>query len=434
LFLALFQFPEEVIWERYFRIQRRINGKGMFQLKKTGVNILLSFASLMGGLLFVIILMRIFVGILGLDVKEIACCLPRPDMWIEDGDAGYRNKPFLTKRVFGNILGVTNSRGFRSFQEFSQDKNRKTLRIVGIGDSVMWGNKANLEDTFMGRLEKQLAKKYRDVEVINCGVVGYSTFQEKVFYEKFIVNMRPDIVFINFCSNDWLPTEDPYGNLRQIYVNYLEEELGKHSSHYTVPEQKLLKLIIRKFSGKEKVWSAFWKLRENKAIEPVLRKALLERPIQQMANVMRKNKTSLIYLFIPDTFPNEETRQTVSDLQGFMKRKNIRYIDLSDQLIEMDKIRDEYSVKSNGKIDKIIEFFSEIGIFGIFRFKYIEAYNPIENMRRILQYRLFWHRQHHVNYIDTISHLSIKGHEIVANRITAYLGNRALSLQGNVSP
>jgi hypothetical protein len=406
----------------------------MFQLKKIGINILLFFSSLTGCIIFIIVLMRICVEMLGLDVKEIACCLPRPDMWIEDGDVGYRNKPFLSKRVFGNILGVTNSRGFRSFREFSQDRDRKTLRIVGIGDSVMWGNKVNLEKTFMGRLEKQLEKKYGDVDVINCGVVGYSTFQEKVFYEKFILNIRPNIVLVNFCSNDWLPTEDPYGNLRQISLNYLKEELERDSPYYTAAEQSLLKLIIQKFSGKEKVWSTFRKLREDKVIAPVLRKVLLERPIQQMANVMRKNKTSLIYLFIPDTFPNKENRQTVSALQSFMKREHIRYIDLSDQLIEIDKIRGEYSEKSNGKIEKIIEFLSKNGMFSVFKFEYLEAYSPIENMRRIFQYRLFRHRQHHVNYIDTISHLSIKGHEIVANRITAYLGDRAPYLTENASP
>lgn len=390
----------------------------MFQLKKIGINSLIFVASLTGCIILVIILMRIYVGMLSLDVKEIACCLPRPDMWIEDRDTGYRNRPFLSKKVFGNILGVTNSKGFRSFRELSQDKNMKTFRIVGIGDSVMWGNKVNMEDTFMGRLEKQLVKEYKDVDVINCGVVGYATFQEKVFYEKFIMNIRPDIVFINFCSNDWLPTEDPYGNLRQIYVNYLNEELEEHSSYYSVAEQKTLKLIIRNFSRAEKVWSVFRNLRENKDIEPVLRKVLLERPIQQMANVMRNNGTTLIYLFIPDTFPNERNRQTVLFLQRFMKRKDISYIDLSHQLIETDKTRDKYRVKTNKKTEKLIEWFSE---FDIFRSKYMEAYNPIKNMKRINQYRLFYHRQHHMNYIDNISHLSIKGHEAVANRITAFL-------------
>ena len=285
---------------------------------------------------------------------------------------------FFYKRVFGNILGVTNSKGFRSFREFSQDKEGKILRIVGIGDSVMWGDKVNLEDTFMGRLEKQQAKQYGDVEVINCGVVGYSTFQEKVFYEKFIMNIRPNIVLVNFCSNDWLPTEDPYGNLRQISLNYLKEELDRDSSYYTAAEQRSLKLIIQKFSGKEKVWSTFWKLKEDMLIEPVLRKVLLERPIQQMANVMRKNGTSLIYLFIPDTFLNKENRQTVSALQRFMRREHTRFIDLSDQLIEIDKIREKYSVKSSGKIDKIIDFFQKLECLA---FLDSNAWSPITQLK-----------------------------------------------------
>jgi hypothetical protein len=115
-----------------------------------------------------------------------------------------------------------------------------------------------------------------------------------------------------------------------------------------------------------------------------------------------------------------------------MKRKDITYIDLSHQLIETDKTRDKYRVKINKKTEKLIEWFSEFGIFDIFRSKYMEAYNPIKNMKRINQYRLFYHRQHHMNYIDNISHLSIKGHEAVANRITAFLGKWLPHRQGNI--
>ncbi len=169
----------------------------MFQIKKTGLNILLFVSSLIICVSLVIILMRICVSVLGLEVKEIICCLPRPHMWVEDQDIGYRNKPYLKKRVFGNILCETNSRGFRSYQDVFQSKDNESLRIVGIGDSVMWGNKVNLEDTFTGKLQRLLEKKHLKVDVINSGVVGYSTLQEKLFYEKFIKALHRQ--FLKYC-------------------------------------------------------------------------------------------------------------------------------------------------------------------------------------------------------------------------------------------
>ena len=266
-------------------------------------------------------------------------------------------------------------------------------------------------------LQRLLEKKHLKVDVINCGVVGYSTLQEKLFYEKFIKALHPNIVLINFCSNDWLPTEDPFGNLRNIYLNYLEMELEKHESAYSVFEQKILGLIIQNFSKKdEKVWSMFEMMMENPDIEPVLRKVLLERPIQQLSSIMSANKTTLIYLFIPDTFPNKKNNQTVAELQKFMKRKNIKYIDFSYQLIDTN----------NGMLipninEGVILDLSESKMFGIFQYKGLRSYNPVENIRRISLFVRFKYLHLYKNYLDPIGHLSNKGHSVVANRIAAFL-------------
>jgi lysophospholipase L1-like esterase len=371
---------------------------------------------------FVIILMRICVGILGLDVKEIVSCLPRPNMWIEDQDIGYRNKPFLNRQLFGNIRGMTDGYGFRSLGEPFQNHDAKALRIVGIGDSVMWGNKVNLEDTFMGRLGKLPAGKHGKVDIINAGVVGYSTLQEKIFYEKFILNLQPDIVLINFCSNDWLPTEDPFGNLRTIYLNYLNRESKEYSSYYTVAEQKTLRSIIQNFRNTGiMAWSELMTMREDQDVEAVLRKVLLERPIEQMSEIMRENKTTLIYLFIPDTYPDKKSRQTVSALHSFMQRKSIKYIDLSDQLIDAENLKDRYEIKRNIRFEPVMEYLSANEVFGIFKPRYLRPYNPIENIRRISLFAHFFYLNHFRNYIDTIGHLSVKGHKVVARRIASYL-------------
>ena len=66
--------------------------------------------------------------------------------------------------------------------------------------------------------------------------------------------MKPDIVLINFSVNDFLPSEDPFQNIRSIQVRYLEEQ--KHIPNLWTSDQQLQidKMIIILKSA-DNVWS-----------------------------------------------------------------------------------------------------------------------------------------------------------------------------------
>jgi lysophospholipase L1-like esterase len=96
-----------------------------------------------------------------------------------------------------------NSRGFRG-GEFSKEKKPGVVRILCIGDSWTFG--ANVDDAaaWPRRLETRLAEEYGPArfEVLNLGVMGYSSFQGLELLRRTGMELDPDLVLIGFGMND----------------------------------------------------------------------------------------------------------------------------------------------------------------------------------------------------------------------------------------
>lgn len=115
----------------------------------------------------------------------------------------YEQKPNLD-RPFGHKRLVTNSMGMREEQEFSLEKPADTLRIVGVGDSGMWGWSLEQGEGYMEILERELndQEDLPKVEVLNLAVPGYNTYQELQSLQAKGLQYQPDIVVIGWCDND----------------------------------------------------------------------------------------------------------------------------------------------------------------------------------------------------------------------------------------
>ena len=126
---------------------------------------------------------------------------------------------------FQNIVVKTNSRGFRD-KEYPAKKPKKTKRIIGLGDSIMFGWGVEEEECYLSQLENMLNENESDstnYEVINTGVPGYNTAMEVAVLENKIDLTQVDIVIINFIENDFdLPNfirkRPPYTSLRQSFI------------------------------------------------------------------------------------------------------------------------------------------------------------------------------------------------------------------------
>lgn len=101
---------------------------------------------------------------------------------------------------------VTNRFGHRA-PDGPAGKAPGTVRIVGIGDSVMFGHGLAVEDTYLARLQALLQEAYpqRRWEVINCAVFGYNAEQELAVLRTTGLAWLPDLVLHGLVSNDMNP-------------------------------------------------------------------------------------------------------------------------------------------------------------------------------------------------------------------------------------
>jgi lysophospholipase L1-like esterase len=150
-----------------------------------------------------------------------------------DKDLFYRPKPDSTFTMMipqGDIIKFNiNSLGFRG-DEFSFQKRNNQIRIICMGDSSTFGFNLNLEDTYEEKLKKIIYdnKVKPDCEIINAGVIGYSSYQGLLYYKKDIEKMKPDILIFSFGAND--STEETiYDVNRRNFLNDMQiKELLYH--------------------------------------------------------------------------------------------------------------------------------------------------------------------------------------------------------------
>lgn len=98
----------------------------------------------------------------------------------------------------------TNSSGLRG-GEIPLEKDPGTLRIACMGDSCTFGfGIPKDEETYPSVLERLLLERdpQERSEVINAGVVGYSSFQGLLLLRKKILALSPDIITFYFGFND----------------------------------------------------------------------------------------------------------------------------------------------------------------------------------------------------------------------------------------
>ncbi len=352
-------------------------------------------------------------------VKKVSiyCCEPRPRMWMTDSTIGYRNRPNLSLRAFSEIKGYTNNLGFRTDRIITPTSKEETVRVFGIGDSVMWGTRVNHEDSFLGLLEGMLKINKVKTEVINTGVVGYSTLQEYLFLEKFVVPLKPDIVLVNFCNNDFLPTEDPFNLRNEVYEKYLSSLLVTGECSFESFEKEIIENILE--SGIS--WSDFRDGYKNLHVKNVFFRVLLEIPILKMDYLAKKNGFRLIYLLIPSSVPeNDNNINHMEHLKKFFEHNEIEYINLLGALQEDTNVYTERNSFGSNILRKVSKLFD---------LAYLSKIDPINSINRItlqekgltqLEKNLpLYHSKR--NFIDAIGHPSKKGNNIIASEICKYL-------------
>jgi lysophospholipase L1-like esterase len=129
------------------------------------------------------------------------------DVYTYDSELQYRLRPSVERTL--TYVGrpqdhiVTNRWGFHD-KEFPLEKPSGEFRALMLGDSVTMGYGVTYAETFSAQLEALLDsrdQRFTKHRVINTGVNGYNTYQERIVFDRSL-KFRPDIVFLGFCMND----------------------------------------------------------------------------------------------------------------------------------------------------------------------------------------------------------------------------------------
>lgn len=116
----------------------------------------------------------------------------------------YELQPHLDTN-FGHKLVRTNSEGMRKNRDYPVQRPSNSVRILGIGDSGMFGWDVEQNCTFMDIMESNLSARQDGTvyETLNFAVPGYNTQQEVDTLLSKGVKYMPDIVIIGWCENDF---------------------------------------------------------------------------------------------------------------------------------------------------------------------------------------------------------------------------------------
>jgi len=221
--------------------------------------------SLQIGLLIVIpIVILLLLGeIAGRLLEAYAGYMPRHKVTFASANPYIRTAliPDITYET-GPIVIQVNRYGFRS-DDFSMPKKANTFRIFAIGESSTFGWKGvnSHKQAWPAQLEKKLRAAYPDrvIEVINAGVPGYTSVEQRVNYMLRISQLEPDALLIYHGNNDidwsWVPrlkTNLIYG--RKVTAppdtSYLNQIL--EFSYVYMEVRSIIRRLISPYANKEK--------------------------------------------------------------------------------------------------------------------------------------------------------------------------------------
>jgi hypothetical protein len=130
------------------------------------------------------------------------------EMMVADHWFSYVHEPGIFDTVQG--VGVSiNSHGLRG-PEFSPDKPAGTIRLMILGDSVVFGWGVEEAATFPRLLQADMDRSGIPVEIIAAGVGSWNTRTQYEWFRRLGVDLAPDMLLLLIVENDTDPKREGY--------------------------------------------------------------------------------------------------------------------------------------------------------------------------------------------------------------------------------
>ena len=143
----------------------------------------------------------------------------------------WHDNPKIIYELIGGLRGefrghrlTINDQGFRG-PRIPPEKPPNTYRIVGIGDSVMFGWGVADDEFYLAKLGDILSESIPQVRIewLNSAVPGYNTVSEVATLKEKLLVYEPDLVLVDYVQNDlyipgFISRPRPYFTLDYSYL------------------------------------------------------------------------------------------------------------------------------------------------------------------------------------------------------------------------
>lgn len=244
------------------------------------------------------------------------------------------SNPKLVYELAPNVSGrwnaayvEINSDGLRD-HEYAVEKPEGVYRIAAVGDSTTFGAGVDNAYTYPKLLEKKLndaaGQKY---EVINFGVSGYNTEQEKERIREKVMKYGPDAIIIGYVLNDIDPAIDAANSTKSDQYSFFYKNLQ------FLPFFK--NVVLRAFENRQAVIHEDLKNRYGNGLQvSSIRKEFSD--IRSMTN----NKPVIIAIFpIPIDFKNYAYYDVHQQIYTLAEDSGFHVVDLAGPFNGLDVYR-----------------------------------------------------------------------------------------------
>ena len=254
---------------------------------------------------------------------------------------------------FRNARVQINSTGLRD-DDIPYQKPDGEFRILFLGDSQLFGEGVQAEDTFA----KMLEADFQNVQTINAAVIGYGTDQQALFLEKEGVQYAPDLIIVTLNTYDF---QDNISKIiRSGYSKPLFQLQGNQLrlTNVPVPDFDIIERMNRRLSNMSHLYRSMRTLLRNLSqtegggtghgYDPdaiLLHASRLEYSItvtkqilKKIAEIGRDVNAKTVVLFLPyemdfgsDSSYKQRISQICHELKTYSEAGNFLFIDMRDE-------------------------------------------------------------------------------------------------------
>ena len=257
----------------------------------------------------------------------------------EDQVLFWRQRPHLNIE-FQGVNVSTNSLGFRG-EGISAGKSKQSYRIICLGASPTFGWGVNFQNTYPFLVEQKLKEIFpaKDIEVINAGQIGYSSYQGNILLEEYLLGFSPDLITVSYVLND-IDRYRFYGNKGVSDKELILNNPFEIAINNTIPNIRSLvfmKKIISKFiDNNEKLGASIFKKQYNLARVRVSGDDYRENLVK-IINIARANNIKLIFIKMPINLSLPHLTDSENDI---LKDGKIISAFYYDQAVKYEKMHD----------------------------------------------------------------------------------------------